>query len=285
MKKRKNPSQTAVKVALNIVALSHIKKLEKILPRKIVEATVNLLYASNATNIRKIKMHQSPSIVGVYRKFDWLMPGQFEALGYRKSLFNTSVKEAIDNGASQVLVLGSGFDTLCYRLSTKFPNVNFFEIDHPNTAIYKSEGIEKLGKAENHYILNEDLSKKKLSDVLENFPHWDTNTKSIITAEGLLQYLPPFAVNELFDQCMKVSGNESKIAFTYVGKSKNGKPDAGPRAKIMLWILKLYGEAWLWATNMNDLKNLLESNGWKFSESNNQNKKIGIEYFVCAQQI
>jgi len=285
MKKRKKPSQTAVKVALNIVALGHLEKLKEVLPENIVDATVNILYASEATNVRKIKMHQSPNIIGIYRKFDWLLPGQFEALGYRKSIFERNVKEAIEKGVSQVLVLGSGFDTLCYRLSSKFPNIKFFEIDHPDTAIYKSNGMEKLVKAENHYILQEDLSKKKLIDVLENYEDWDIDTKSIITAEGLLQYLPPSSVNELFKQCAIVTGEGSKIAFTYIGRASNGKPDAGPRSRIMLWILKLYGEAWLWATNMNDLKNLLESNRWKFSECINQNEKVGVEYFACAEKI
>ena len=271
MKKKVKPSQTALKVALNIIALENVEKMKEVLPEGIVDKTVQLLINSNATNLRRIEKHQSPKIVNLYKKFDWLLPGQFEAMGYRKAAFETAVRDAIKNGALQVLVLGSG--------------VKFFEIDHPDTAIYKTEGVDKLGKANNHFILHEDLSKKQLRDVLDKYEYWEKNAKSIITAEGLLQYLPPSSVSELFEQCKIISGNGSKIAFTYVGQAANGKPDAGPKSKLMLWILKTFGEAWLWSTKENDLRKLLFSNDWKMLNGENQNKKLGVEYFTMAEQI
>lgn len=65
--------------------------------------------------------------------------------------------------------------------------------------------------------------------------------KTIITAEGLLQYLPPISVQDLFEQCSKFTGDESRIAFTYVGKGLDGRPYAGPKTGFMLWLLKISG--------------------------------------------
>lgn len=283
MKKKVKPSQTALKVGLNIIALSHVKEMKGVLPDGIVSATSDLLKSSGATNLKRIEKHHSPKIVKLYKKFDWMLPGQFEVFGYRKSFFEKNVIDAIENGATQVLVLGCGYDTLCYRLASKYSKVKFFEIDHPNTAMIKLEGVKKMGKSNNHYIIAEDLSKKSLSDVLGADEFWDNAAKTIITAEGLLQYLPPNSVVELFKRCSKITGNDSKIAFTYVGKGADGRPYAGPKTGLMLWLLKVSGEPWLWATSLIELSDLLLANGWKYS--NEEVNKNGIEFFACATKI
>ncbi|NOG98353.1 MAG: SAM-dependent methyltransferase [Ignavibacteriae bacterium] len=283
MKKKEKPSHTALKVGLNIIALSHIEEMKNVLPDGIVSATSDLLKSSKAVNTKRIEKHHSPNIVKLYKIFDWMLPGQFEVFGYRKAFFEERVLDAIEHGASQVLVLGCGYDTLCYRLASKYPQVKFFEIDHPNTAISKLEGLVKLGKSNNHFVIPEDLSKKTLSEVLGANDSWNKTEKTIITAEGLLQYLPPSSVQNLFEQCSKITGDKSRIAFTYVGKGSDGRPYAGPRTGLMLWLLKISGEPWLWAANLNELKELLFSSGWQYSEKlTGENIKRGIEYFACA---
>ena len=283
MKKKEKPSQTALKVALNIIALSHVDKMKNILPEGIVTTTSELLINSEAISLRRLKKYLSPKILKFYKKFDWMLPGQFEVFGYRKAFFEKNVLDAIQNGVSQVLVLGAGYDTLCYRLSAKYPNIMFFEIDHPVTALRKIDGIIKMGKLNNHHIIPEDLSKKTLSEVLAKNGFWNSKARSIITAEGLLQYLPLKSVKDLFKQCSSNSGKESRVAFTYVGKDPNGKTHAGPNSRLMLWLLKMGGEPWLWATNLTELNELLIEQGWQYSPELTGNKiKRGIEYFACA---
>jgi len=282
MKKNK-PSQTALKVALNIIALRNVPEVANILPEGIVETTSKLLGASRATPQRRIDIHHKPKITSLYKKFDWLLPGQFESFAYRKAFCENSVKEAIEEGATQVLVLGAGYDTLGLRLASDYPNVKFFEIDSPSTAQSKINGLIEIGKQENLIIIPEDLGEKALKNVLEENTEWNSEAKSVIIAEGLLQYLPPSAVRELFNQCNSVTGNESKIAFTYTGKGENGRPYAGPHTKFVMWILKLTGEPWLWSASKYELKNLLKETGWKNTEVDGKYKnKSGIEYYAIA---
>jgi methyltransferase (TIGR00027 family) len=286
LKKKQKASQTALKVGLNIIALQHVDKMKDILPEGIVEATYQLLSASGATSQKRLNKHLSPEIVSLYKKFDWILPGQFEVFGFRKAFFEECVLKALSDGVEQVLVLGAGFDTLCYRLCRNFPNVNFFEIDNPQTALSKIKGIKKLGESNNHFIIPEDLSMKALSDVLGNNSFWNPNSKTIITAEGLLQYLPQNSVQELFKQCNQITGNESKITFTYIGKGPDGRPYAGPKTGLMLWLLKVTGEPWLWSTNMDELIILLSDCGWEYAyDLIGENYKRGIEYFGCARKI
>src|SRR5210317_2104986 len=65
-------------------------------------------------------------------------------------------RNGIHVGAAQVLVLGAGYDTLGWRLAPEFPGVNFFEIDHPATALLKAKGIDEMGQRENLYLIAED---------------------------------------------------------------------------------------------------------------------------------
>ena len=161
----------------------------------------------------------------VYKAFDWMMPGQFEAFGYRKKFFEDQVQQAIARGSTQVLVLGGGYDTLGWRLAVEYPDVDFFEVDHPATALLKKSGIEKMGSRENLHLIPEDLSTHKLDDVLCRDKSWERGRRTVILAEGLLQYLSPEAVDDLFRQCAQVA-DECAIVFTYISTRNDGRPDA-----------------------------------------------------------
>ena len=281
--KKVKPSQTALKVALNIIALGNVPEMENILPGGIVSTTSELLRNSGATSAKRINKHHSPKIVSLYKKFDWLLPGQFKAFGFRKAFCEHNVKEAIKDGATQVLILGAGYDTIGFRLSQEFPQTKFFEIDQPATAELKIKGIDKMGPPGNLHFIPEDLSEKKLVNVLESRPLWNHETKSIIIAEGLLQYLSPNSVIELFEQCNLSTGPESRIVFTYIKKGADGKPYAGPRTNLLLWLLKITREPWLWATDLIELKQLLVDTGWRYSAELFRNiKSSGVEYFGGA---
>ena len=214
--RKEKPSRTAYKVALNILALGQKPGMNEVLPVGIVDATEKLLVASGAASERVVRWHRWPKMVSIYEAFDWMLPGQFEAFGYRKVFCEQQVRDGIDAGATQILVLGAGYDTMGWRLAPEFSGVNFFEIDHPATARLKAKGIETMGQRDNLYLIAEDLGKRKLVDVLKNHKSWDQEAQTVIIAEGLLMYLPSQAVYDLFRQCASISGAGTRIAFTYI---------------------------------------------------------------------
>jgi len=134
------PRRTEYKVAMNIVTLGSKPGIKDILPPGIVHATRKLLVASGAVGERTVKWAQSQWAVYVYEAFDWMLPGQFEAFAHRKAFFERQVRDGIDAGATQILALGAGYDTMGWRLAPNFPNVRFYEIDHPATARLKRKG-------------------------------------------------------------------------------------------------------------------------------------------------
>jgi methyltransferase (TIGR00027 family) len=281
--RKDTPSKTARKVALNIVTLGAKPGMDKVLPPGIVEATAKLLLASGAVGATAIRWSRSRRMVSVYEAFDWMMPGQFEAFGQRKAFCERQVREGIAGGATQVLVLGAGYDTMGWRLSPEFADVNFFEIDHPATAHLKAKGIEAMGQQDNLHLISEDLGKRKLVEVLEADDSWDSKMQTVIVAEGLLMYLPPEAVRDLFNQCTAIAGPGSRIAFTYIATGADSRPDAGRWTGLVLWILKVTGEPWLWSIQPEKLGQFLKDRGWTNApELVGPTIKHGVEFLGVA---
>jgi len=277
------PSKTARKVALNIVTLGAKPETDKILPAGIADSTAKLLVASGAVGEIGVRWSRSPRMVSVYEAFDWMMPGQFEAFAYRKAFCEEQVRKGIAAGATQILVLGAGYDTLGWRLAAEFTDVNFFEIDHPATARLKARGIEAMGSRQNLHLISEDLGERGLVDVLEVDESWDRHGRTVIIAEGLVMYLPGAAVQNLFVQCTAIVGAESRIAFSYIPTAEDGRPDAGRHTGLVLWILKAGGEPWLWSIRPEELGSFLQGCGWASSpELMVSMGKRGVELYAVA---
>ncbi len=281
--RKDEPSRTAKKIAMGLVTLAAKPETANVLPPGSVQATEELLIATDLAGPRTLRLARSKLTIAIYDAFDWLLPGQFEALAHRKAYFEGQVRAAIASGARQVLVLGAGFDTLCWRLAREHSDVRFFEIDHPATSRMKTRGIEEMGRLDNHNLVAEDLSRRSLAETLRDIEDWDVTAPSIATAEGLLMYMPAEAVAELFTDCAAVCGKGSRIAFSYIPTGKDGRPDAGKWTGLVLWLQTRIGEPWLWSIRPDDLGSYVRQFGWTLDRGpDDAREKFGIEFFEAA---
>ncbi len=278
------PSKTAYKIAMSIVTLGAKPGMNAILPSGIVQATEQLLVASDLISPEMVRLLGSPWSVSAYQAFDWMLPGQFEAFGHRKAFCEKQVRDGIGAGASQILVLGAGYDTLGWRLAPEFPDVHFFEIDHPATAHLKAKGIAVMGQRSNLHLLAEDLAERRLADTLKSADPWDPSAPTVVLAEGLVMYLYEDAVRDLFCQCAASTGSGSRIVFSYIPSGTGGKPNVGQWTDLMLWFQKFSGEPWNWSIDDEKLGLFLTDTGWTRSpeEQNTTIPKHGFEMFVWA---
>lgn len=281
--RKDQPSRTAFKVALNILKLSAKPGMDTIFPPCVVEATASLLVASGLVNATVVRWLRSRRMVPIYKAFDWMMPGQFEAFAHRKAFCTHQIKKGIHEGAIQVLNLGAGYDTTGWCLALEFPDVEFFEIDHPSTAQLKKRGVEKMGVRDNLHLIAADLTKQKIVEILTAQKAWKKSGQTVVLAEGLLMYLPDTAVRDLFTQCTAMTGANSRIVFTYVSTRADGRPDAGPLTMLILWTLKLTGEPWLWSIQPEQLNPFLGRLGWRNIQKLPETTiKYGVEFFAVA---
>lgn len=285
--RQSTPSHTAYKVALNIITLDAKPGMDQVIPGGVVAATAELLVKSGTASQRLVRWAKSQRMVSVYEAFDWMLPGQFEAFGYRKAFFEQQVRRTIEEGTTQVLVLGAGYDTLGWRLAQEYgEGIQFFEIDHPATSAIKATRIREMGQPDNLHLIAEDLGRKELSAVLETNDYWDQSVKSIFIAEGLVMYLTAEAVCDLFCHCASISGQDSCVGFSYIPKGSDGRPDAGPWTGLMLWLQKMAGEPLLWSIVPDQLVSFLRETGWVvLPESADTDHKYGVEYFAIARKL
>ena len=140
-----------------------------------------------------------------------------------------------------------------------------------------------MGQRDNLCLIAEDLGKRKLLDVLKSNESWDQTARTVFIAEGLLMYLPPEAVRDLFRQCAVIAGADSRIAFTYIPGSADGRPDAGRWTGLMLWLQKVIGEPWLWSIRPEELDMFLEELGWTNAPAlAGTTVKHGVEFYASA---
>jgi methyltransferase (TIGR00027 family) len=281
--KHDTPSSTARKVALNIVSLGVKPGMDTVLPAGIVDATAQTLRASGVVGDRALRFAASQRAVAIYEAFDWMIPGQFEAFAHRKAFCETQARYGIAVGAKQILVLGAGYDTLGWRLAPEFPGVHFVEIDHPPTARLKAKAVSEMGTRDNLRVIPADLGERRLTDVLAEVQGWDRTAGTVVIAEGVTQYLMPAAVRDLFAQCHAVSGPGSRFAFTHVGTGDDGRPDIGRWTGLVLWILRMTGEPWLWTIRPEDLPEFLADTGWTpAAKPTDSPIRCGAEYHAVA---
>ena len=108
-------------------------------------------------------------------------------------------------------------------------------------------------------------------------------TPSVIIAEGLLMYLSPAAVGDLFRQSAEATGPGSRLAFTYLGTRRDGRPDAGPWPWLWLRSLAAGGEPWLWSTSPEEIGPFLGAHGWTIDRGQTiGSARKGIEFFGLA---
>ena len=272
------PSETALKVAYGMLSLSAKPGWDEKLPSGLASATETLILEAKVFgyNRRLLNASRKRWMVGLYDRFEKLMPGVFEGIGERKLFMEACVTSAIEQGAKQVLVVGAGFDTLCVRLSKQYPDVLFVEVDHPATGVAKARGVKNLGQPDNLILLKADLGETPLFKVLEEFDGWHIDQKSVVVAEGLLYYLPRDAVQGLFHYLTRCTGPGSQVAFSYMENHKQHGWAQG--------MLNLLREPWLSSSSADELTDYIGT-GWSIPDQPNPTEyKSGLEQFACVKR-
>lgn len=149
-----------------------------------------------------------------------LFPGLSSSIMARVRYFDDFVKEAIENGMEQLVILGAGYDTRAYRIEELKENIKVFEVDHPNTQSFKIKKIKEIfGSSPDHVVyVPVDFETEKFDKKILNKGHVSSK-KTLFVLEGLVMYIPPKAVAEIFLFIAQNSGKGSGIIFDYYPQS------------------------------------------------------------------
>jgi methyltransferase (TIGR00027 family) len=186
-----------------------------------------------------------PITRAVWRGLERLtLPGVMVHYWHRKRWIEQRCVAAIAGGATRVVVVGAGFDTLALRLATIHPHVAWIEVDHPDTQAAKREALppKASGAATQPTFYAVDLSRDSLPSDLSGDPR-----STVVVLEGLLMYLTEADVTALLrDQLPALSTQPVRVIFSYMVRWPTGRAGFRPASRLIDAWLAWRKEPFLW---------------------------------------
>ncbi|HMC41641.1 MAG TPA: SAM-dependent methyltransferase, partial [Acidimicrobiales bacterium] len=132
----------------------------------------------------------------------------FAHVAARTCFFDDHVLRALDDGVSQVVVIGAGYDSRAWRLAR--PGVRFFEVDHPATQADKRARAPRGGPS---YVAT-DLARHRLAEMLPAAGFVVGGT-AVFMLEGLTMYLTESTLTELLATLAQLGGAGSRLVANF----------------------------------------------------------------------
>ncbi|MEK7991379.1 MAG: class I SAM-dependent methyltransferase [Thiotrichaceae bacterium] len=269
--KESQASQTAYIVARGVLSTIKNPEFLKLVDNNWATAYTEILSLSSGGQ-KYLQQLDSSVHKKVQSLLEWaILPSVSLHYVLRKKYIEEYCRRLIDQKLiTQVVNLGAGFDTLAYRLSSEYPQINFIEIDYPATQ------QEKLLALQNHrqfnknlHLLPVDFTHQNLESELSQFQAFDTNEATLFISEGVIMYLKETEAISLFNTLKTVTKN--KVFFIFTAASPT--VEHGLRGFLLKQYLKSKNEPFLWLQTPNELKSFLTTQNYMLQDV------INAQYF------
>jgi len=159
---------------------------------------------------------------GFFIKFgyaEWRGPGVNGFLVARDRYIDDVLRNFLDEGLQQLVILGAGYDSRPYRFDLA-GQVKTFEVDHPATQGDKLAKLQAVfGKVPEYVIYFPiDFNTQTLEGRLMG-SGFDPNLKTLFIWQGVTMYLTADSVDATLAVVVNHSGPGSTIVFDYVYRS------------------------------------------------------------------
>ncbi len=261
------PSQTALGVALGWSWVARHRSLAGLAPPSELELTERLLEHVP----RRVRRARRLLRCGAFsRVMHWLSerlgPGIALHMVLRKRWFADTVRAELTAGRSQLVALGAGFDALAACIACERPDVECFELDHPDTQEWKHRALVATGPVpENLHLIPADLASGDPSRILRGHAGFRPEAESVFVAEALLMYLERRRVSGLLGGLPAAPGGV--LLYSYLVGDAEERPEMGRGAAFLRWKLRRTGEPLLWGLPPGREAELLRGTGWQLDRS------------------
>ncbi len=195
-------------------------------------------------------------------------PGIYEYIVARTRFIDDIVKKTAGR-FSKIFILGAGYDSRAIRFYPALQHSLVYEIDRP---LMQQHKIKKLAECDitppsNLRFLPIDFNQQNLSDALAQIP-LQTGDKCLFLLEGLLMYLEPAHVKNLFNAISDYSSDGSQIIFDFVNQHALteeilfGGDEAGYGVKESVDCVRRIGEKWTFGIAATEVEKVLQQYGF-----------------------
>lgn len=190
------------------------------------------------------------------------LPGIAAHYHWRKRHIADWTQAELDAGASQLVVLGAGFDGLALGLRRRYPELSVFEIDRACSIEIKRAALRQVGyEAERHSLLACDFGQTNLAEVLRSDSCFDPAARTVIVAEGLLMYLTREQVAALCRDLAAALESPAVLVFTLMQLDCDGVPAFRRQSRLVRGWLARRGEPFRWGSGPERLRDDLHAFG------------------------
>ena len=239
-------SSTAQVVAASLLWLAHSHHGQALLPPDPANWRSHML-STTATSRLLRRSAQWPVTRWLWKALEQAtLPGIIEHYARRKQRIEHHCRAALARGAKQVVVLGAGLDTLALRLAPEFPDVQWYELDHPATQSAKRAAISGHACPNNLQFVPLDLNLTGLQNIPALPPL--AGHPCVYVAEAVLMYLRPAQVNALVQGLFASSPSVSNtLIATYMHQGSRGHGAFTPSSKLVDAWLQVRKEPFDWS--------------------------------------
>jgi len=135
---------------------------------------------------------------------------------WRTRYIDEALEREVKNGATQVIVLGAGFDTRAYRFGGLLKHCRVIEVDAPPTQAYKKRRVQEVLRdlPTNLTYCAIDFAKDDLMDGLRR-AGFRPDEKTFYIWEGVCMYLPENIVRKTLQTIASHSAPGSTLVLDY----------------------------------------------------------------------
>ncbi|KZN33917.1 hypothetical protein N474_18835 [Pseudoalteromonas luteoviolacea CPMOR-2] len=255
--KDNNASSTAFTVAQGLLFAAKTSKYRALVSDNVISVSRQILQGSEQGRHRLKQLNSWWFCKLAKLRERILLPGISLHYVLRKRHIEQLTLKALSNGVTQVVVLGAGFDSLCWRLQKDYPEVNFIEIDHPATQKQKVKALEAGSiQSQNMHFLAVDFGRQQLQTALTEFGAFDPKRLSLFICEGVLMYLNEKDVKTIFDSIRTLTGYGTQFVFSTLEPKESAKNTV---PKMLYRHLEKLGEPIQWDIDSHKMKDYLQT--------------------------
>jgi methyltransferase (TIGR00027 family) len=213
----------------------------------------------------------------VYAILDLGWPYTRSSAVVRTRAIDDLVRDAIQSGARQLVLLGAGLDSRGSRLD-EAREIEVFEVDHPATQRVKRERLHAcMGKLPTNirYVavdFERDALEAKLIESAYN-----PAVQAVVVWEGVIDYLTESAVQSSLAVLARLLAPSSLLIFTYTHKGALDGSKAFPGARRWRSLSSVCGEPFLFGFNPDTLSEVLKPHRFQL-QSDASTEEIAQRY-------
>ena len=179
-----------------------------------------------------------------------------DLMALRTSAIDAAVRDAIAAGATQLVILGAGYDGRAWRLP-ELAGVQVFEVDHPATQADKRARVAELPPTRGTVtFVPVNFEREAVADALERAGH-DRTSPTCWIWEGVVMYLTRDAMRATLADVAKRSAPGSTLIVNY---------HTSRRGLFAQLIFRLIGEPQISAWTPDEMAADLRSAGFEVRE-------------------